>query len=204
MASSIKALFLDVGGVLMTNGWDRNLRRRVAEIFSIEEEEMAERHALVFDTFETGKLNFDEYLKRVIFYKKRNFTIGDVKKFAFEAVRPFTEMIAYVQELKKKYKLKIGVISNEGRELAEDRIQRFNLSEFVDFFIISSFVHFRKPDADIYRLALDVAQVKATEVIYIDDRALLITIAKDLGIFGIQYTSFENIKKNIEEILEKK
>ncbi len=190
----IKALFLDVGGVLMTNGWDHRLRMRTAETFGIEYEEMTDRHSLVFDTFETGKLSFDEYLKRIIFYKKRSFSMDEVKHFIFEAVQPYAEMIDYVKKLKKTYQLKIGVISNEGRELAVDRIRRFMLAEFVDFFIISSFVHFRKPDLDIYRLAIDVAQVPPTQTVYIDDRPLLIQVAKSLGLQGIHHTSVEATK----------
>ena len=92
-------------------------------------------------------------------------------------------------------------MSNEGRELAEDRIERFNLSEFVDFFIISSFVHFRKPDPDIYKLAIDVAQVALSEILYIENTLLLVEVAKGLGIPGIHYTSFEETKKHLERLL---
>lgn len=190
----IKALFLDVGGVLMTNGWDHRLRKLTAETFGIEYAEMTDHHGLVFDTFETGKLTFDEYLKRIIFYKERSFSIDEVKEFVFEAVRPFPEMIDFIKELKKNYHLKVGIISNEGRELAIDRIRRFQLGDFVDFFIMSSFVHFRKPDLDIYRLAIDTSQIPPSQTIYIDDRYLLTEIAKGVGLNAIHHTNLETTR----------
>lgn len=194
----VKALLLDVGGVLMTNGWDRNLRQKTAEIFGIDFDEMTSRHRLIFDTYETGKLTFDEYLKRIIFYEERPFTLSQVKEFIFNSVRPYNEMINYVCEIREKYKLKVGVVSNEGRELAVDRIHRFELPSFIDFFIISSFVHYRKPDADIYRLAIDVVQVPPSNIVYIDDRPLLIEVGKGLGLQGIQHKSVESTKSNLE------
>ncbi len=197
----IQALFLDIGGVLMTNGWDHSLRMRTAEKFNVNYEEMNQRHQLIFDTYETGKLTLDEYLKRVIFFETRPYTMQDVKQFIFESARPYTEMINFIKEIKSQYNLKVGVVSNEGRELAVDRIARFELSSFVDFFIISSFVHFMKPDADIYRLAIDVAQVPPSRIAYIDDRPMLIDVAKGLGLQGIHHKSVESTESALSLLL---
>ncbi len=188
----VQALFLDIGGVLMTNGWGHELRRETAETFGVDYDEMTARHHLIFDTYETGKLTFDEYLNRIIFYEERNCTLKEVKEFIFNAVRPYEDMLNYIREMKKKHNLKVGVVSNEGRELAVDRIRRFELSSFIDFFVVSSFVHYRKPDADIYRLAIDIAQVPPSNIVYIDDRSLLIEVAKGLGLQGIHHTSLES------------
>ena len=200
----VQALFLDVGGVLMTNGWDRTLRKKTAETFAVDLDEMTSRHQLIFDTYETGKLTFDEYLNRIIFFEERSFTLKEVKEFIFNAVRPFEEVINYIRQLKKEFNLKIGIVSNEGRELAVDRIRRFDLASFVDFFIISSFVHYRKPDADIYRLAIDVAQVPPSNIVYIDDRALLIEVAKGLGLQGIHHTSLDSTQAALDMLLKVK
>ncbi|MFZ0564994.1 MAG: HAD family phosphatase [Chlamydiales bacterium] len=197
----IRALFLDVGGVLMTNGWDHVLRRKTAETFNIEYDEMDTRHQLIFDTYETGKLTFDEYLRQIIFFKDRSFELKEIKSFIFNSVQPFEPMINYAKELKKQHGLKIGIVSNEGRELAVDRIQRFDLSSFVDFFIISSFVHYRKPDPDIFRLAIDVAQVPPTQTAYIDDRDLLIEVAKGLGLQGIHHKDIETTQSALSLLL---
>src|SRR5579871_5107596 len=90
--------------------------------------------------------------------------------------------------LKKKYNLKVAVVSNEGFELNDYRIKTFKLKEFVDFFICSGFVHFRKPDKDIYRIALNTAQVDASKVIYLEDRMMFVQVAESLGIRGIRHT----------------
>jgi putative hydrolase of the HAD superfamily len=99
-------------------------------------------------------------------------------------------MIEYVRQLKDKYKLKIAVVNNEGRELNEHRIRKFKLNQFVDFFISSCFVHFRKPDADIFRVALDIAQVPAEHVVYIEDVQMFVDVARDLGIRSIQHKNY--------------
>jgi len=200
----VKALLLDVGGVLMTNGWDHSLRAKVAEHFNIELDEMNARHGLVFDTFETGKISFDEYLTMVIFFEKRPYSLQDVKTFVFESVRPFQDTIDYIKAIKAEHNLKIGVVSNEGRELAVDRIRRFELTSFVDFFVVSSFVHYRKPDNDIYHLAIDIVQVPPSQIVYIDDRKLLIETAKRLGVQGIWHESLETTKANLENLLHVK
>jgi putative hydrolase of the HAD superfamily len=187
----IRTLFVDIGGVLLTNGWDHQARKRAAKIFSLDLDEMEDRHHLTFDTYEEGKLTLDEYLSRVVFYRKRSFTRAQFSKFMFAQSKPLPEMIELVRRLKSKYGLKIVVVSNEGRELNAHRIQTFKLAGFVDAFISSCFVHLRKPDEDIFRMALDIAQVPVGQVIYIDDRAMFVQIAKSLGIHGIHHTDYK-------------
>lgn len=174
----ITTIFTDVGGVLLTNGWGRSNRKKAIEIFNLDATETEERHHLTFDTYEVGKLSLDEYLERVVFYEERSFSINDFRGFMFEQSQPYPDMIGLMRSLKEKYKLKIAVVNNEGRELNDYRIKKFKLDSFVDFFISSSFVHFRKPDADIFKLALDVAQVPVNEIVYIDDRPLFVQVAE--------------------------
>jgi putative hydrolase of the HAD superfamily len=188
----ITALFLDIGGVLLTNGWDHNARRRAAETFDLDYGEMDERHHLTFDTYEEGKLTLDEYLGRVVFHEERPFSLDEFKSFMFAQSQPYPEMIAFIRTLKARYNLKIAAVSNEGRELTIYRIRQFDLGSFMDFFVSSCFVHYRKPDADIYRMALDIAQVAPEQVAYLDDRAMFVNIAKDLGIQGILHTGYES------------
>ena len=194
------ALFLDVGGVLLTNGWDRSMRRRAAETFHFDPADMDERHHLTFDTYELGKLSLDEYLNRMVFYKERPFTREQFKSFMFGQSQPFRQMIDLVRNLKKAYGLRVAVVSNEGRELTTYRIEKFGLGEFVDFFIASSFVHFRKPDADIYRIALDIAQVPIEEVLYIEDRLMFVEVAQGMGIRSIHHTGFESTRENLASL----
>ena len=188
----INTIFTDIGGVLLTNGWDTASRNKAVELFKLDPKETQDRHHLTFDTYEVGKLTLDEYLLRVVFYKKRSFTYDEFKKFMFRQSKPFPDMINMMKELKKKYYLKIAVVSNEGRELNDYRIKKFGLTDFVDFFISSSFVHFRKPDADIFKVALDVAQAKTSKIVYIDDRPLFVQVAASVGIKGIIHTGYDS------------
>ncbi len=185
----ITTLFLDIGGVLLSNGWGHVSRKLAAQVFNLDSDEMEERHLLNKGTLESGKLTLKEYLQRVVFFEERTFTPDQFQAFMFTQTTPHLEMIELIQQLKKKYQLKIAAVSNEGRELNAYRIKAFKLNQFVDFFISSCYVHLSKPDLDIFRLALDMAQVPAEQIVYIDDTLQFVEIARDLGIWGIRHTS---------------
>ena len=187
----ITTLFLDIGGVLLSNGWGRNCRRLAARHFNLDYDEFEERHHLSFTIYEEGKISLDDYLNRVVFFQERKFTPAMFRDFMFAQSLPDNEMIELARNMKEINHLKIAVVNNEGRELNEYRISKFGLNMFVDFFISSCFVHIRKPDPDIFRIALDIAQVKPGEVLYIEDRQLFIDVASDLGINCIHHTDFE-------------
>ncbi|PSR54587.1 hydrolase [Adhaeribacter arboris] len=192
---SIKALFLDIGGVFLTNGWDRAARKRAAEKFNLDYEQLNERHHLTFDTYESGKLSLDEYLERIVFYEDRPYSRQEFTQFIMDQTGPFPDMMAMVTELKHRYKLKSIAVNNEGREINAYRIQQFGLDKFIDTFVSSCFVHFRKPDHDIFRLALDVAQVAPEHSIYIDDRAMFVREAGSLGMHCIHHTSYATTRQ---------
>jgi putative hydrolase of the HAD superfamily len=194
-APSITTLFLDVGGVLLTNGWDRSTRKRAAEQFGLDPAEMEERHSLVFPRFEEGRLSLDEYLNWAVFHKERPFSREEFKGFMFAQPQSYPEMIELIRSLRARHRLKVAVVSNEGRELTIQRIQKFHLTEFVDFFVSSCFVHYRKPDAELYRTALDLSQVPPAEVVYIEDRAMFVEVARSLGIRSIHHVSYESTRE---------
>lgn len=185
---TITTLFVDIGGVLLTNGWDRHARQRAAETFGLQHSEMDERHHLTFDTYEEGKLTLDEYLARVIFYEPRSFTPQEFSDFMLAQSQPYDDTIAFLRQIKERHGLKVVAVSNEGRELTEYRIRTFDLASLFDVFISSCFVHYRKPDPDIYRMALDAVQAAPANVLYIDDRKMFVEVAQSLGIHGLQYT----------------
>ncbi len=195
---AITTLFLDIGGVLLTDGWGTRSRQLAVQKFNLDPEETEERHHMVFDTYEVGKLSLQEYLEKVVFYKRRNFTEKQFRQFMHSQSKCFIDMVELVRKVKKKYELKIAVVSNEGRELNEYRIRKFQLGRCVDFFISSSFVHFRKPDADIFKIALDIAQVAASEVLYIEDRPLFLEVAAKLGIRGIHHLDAATTAKELK------
>ena len=188
--SKFRALFLDVGGVLLTNGWDHHARRRAAKHFRLDWAEMEERHGLNFETHEEGRITFAEYLSRVVFYQKRPFTRGQFRRFMCAQSKPWADMIQMCVQLKVRYGLKLTVVSNESREVNAYRIQTFGLDRFVDSFISSCFVRLRKPDVEIFRLALDIAQVPAGQVVYIENTPMFVEVAETLGIRSILHTDY--------------
>jgi putative hydrolase of the HAD superfamily len=193
----ITTLFVDIGGVLLSNGWDRTARQLAATTFDLDYQEIDERHHLTFDTYEVGKLSLNEYLDRVVFYEERAFTRDQFLNFMYDQSRPFPEMIELVCRCKSVHNLKIAAVHNEGRELNAHRIEKFKLGRFIDFFITSCFVHFRKPDADIFRVALDMAQVEPAQVVYIEDRPMFVDVAGDLGIAGIVHTGYDATRREL-------
>ncbi len=196
----VTCLFVDIGGVLLTNGWDHHARKRAAEHFNLEVAEMEHRHHLTFDTYEEGKLSLEEYLNRVVFYQKQSFTFTQFQTFMFAQSTAHPEMIELVRILKAKYGLKIVVVSNEGRELNAHRISEFRLHEFVDCFVSSCFVHIRKPDLDIFRLALDIAQVPVHEIVYIENTRMFVQIAEGLGIRSILHTDYKSTSEKLASL----
>jgi putative hydrolase of the HAD superfamily len=198
--TQITTFFLDIGGVLLSNGWDRKTRKLAAESFALNFAEMDERHHLTFDTYEEGKLTLGEYLDRVVFYQERPFTPEQFQTYMFAQSIPYPEMIDLVCRLKSHYRLKVAAVNNEGRELNVHRIAAFKLEKFIDFFISSCFVHFRKPDADLFRIALDIAQVRPEQVVYIEDRPMFVEVAQDLGIRGILHTGYDATQKELARL----
>lgn len=201
--SKITTLFLDIGGVLLTDGWDRHLREKGAHRFCLDLADVEKRHKQYFDLFETDQINLDEYLEKVVFFKPRGFTRQAFKKFMFESMKPYPKMLSLFLEVKTQFNLRVFAVSNEGRELAEYRINNFNLTQLFDAFLVSSFVHLQKPNDAIYKMALDVSQAPIESVLYIDDRKNLIEKAESLGIPSLLHTSYEETKDSLLAKLQK-
>ena len=195
MKNRITTLFLDIGGVLLSNGWGHDFRKLTAEKFNIDYQEMEERHNIMFVTYEEGRITLNEYFDRVIFYKQRDFTQDQLREFMFSLSTPDLEMISFIKKIKAQYHLKIVAVSNEARELNAYRIRTFGLDEIFDFFVSSCYVQLRKPDPAIYKMALDTANVLPGQVIYIDDVQIFVDIAAGLGIKSIQHANMQSTSK---------
>lgn len=197
MTHVITTLFLDIGGVLLTNGWDRHVRARAEKEFGLDPIETEERHHLTWFGLEEDKISMDEYLDRTIFFKERDFTKSQFIEWVCTQTKELPHMIPFIKQLKEKHCLKIAVISNESRVLNNYRIQTFQLGSFVDFFISSCFVHCRKPDREIYRIALDLAQVQPDNVLYIEDTPMFVQVAQEMGIRSIVHSGFLSTKETM-------
>lgn len=192
-----RILFSDIGGVLGTNGWDAELRRRIAANFGVPLDEIESRHHLMFDSYERGYLEFEEYLGKVFFATPRRFTLEEVRDYTYNASVAWADNIEFFKRVKAVNRLKLGLISNEGRGITEHRIGKFGLRELADFMVISHFVHFRKPDPEIWRLALNLAQATPEESIYIDDRRMFADTAAELGFTSIQHVSLADTRDRL-------
>ena len=148
--------------------------------FKLEAVEMEARHQMVFVTYEEGKLTENEYLDHVVFFRSRPFTRGEFRKFMFAQSTPYPDMLKLVRELKGKYRLK------------DYRIQKFRLDGIVDAYISSCYVHLRKPDADIFRMALDLAHTPAQQVAYVENTPMFVEIATRLGIRCVLHTDYRS------------
>lgn len=195
----IKTLFLDIGGVLLTNGWGHESRQKAAEKFEFDYDEMNHLHEFIFNIYEIGRISLDEYLNTVLFYKPRAFTKEDFRAFMFSESRQLPHTLEWLVEWKKQTDVKIISINNEGRELNDYRIKKFGLHRCFDAFVSSCEVGMRKPDPGIFQLALGIAQVSVQECLYFDDRPMLVEAAKKAGIPALQHSGFEAAR----EILEK-
>ena len=193
-SSAITTLFIDVGNVLLTDSWGPAMRQRAVEQFGFDLTEVAQRSQLTFEGYEEGNISLDEYLDWVVFYQSRSFSREALKVFMLAQSQPQLDMIALVRDLKARYGLKVAVVTNDGREFFIHRVRQFELKAMVDFFIVSSFVHYRKPEPAIYRLALDIAQVEPSEVAYIDDQSLFVEVARKFGIQAIHHTGYDTTR----------
>lgn len=199
-ASSVKFLFFDVGGILLTNGWGHESREEAARLFGLDYEEVKELHTFIFNTYEAGSISLDEYLDTVVFNHPREFTREDFKNFMYEQSKELPDMLAWLKEWKKDCGFRIISINNEGKELNDYRIKKFKLHEAFDAFVSSCEVGIRKPDPKIFRLAMGIAQAQPQESVYFDDRKMFAIAAGKLGMQAYQHTSFETTKKILEQL----
>jgi putative hydrolase of the HAD superfamily len=197
---AIRALFWDVGGVLLSNAWDRTERAKALEHFHLDEEEFRARHEMVVSSFERGKITLDEYLDRTVFYRPRSFERDAFRDYMFSLSQPFPDVLRFAQALTDSGKYFMGTINNESRELNNLRIEKFGLRKIFRLFVSSCYVGFRKPERDIYRLALEITQIPADACCFIDDRALNLECAANLGMHTIQMQGLEQLRQDLAKL----
>ena len=185
-------LFVDVGCVLLKNGCDHLARKRAAKHFAIEWAEMEVQHSLTFELHEEGRLTFDDYLGLVVFNEKHAFTRSQFRNFICGQSRSFPRMLELVKKIKKQYGLKVVVVSNESREINASHFKEFNIGDFVDSFVSSCFVGFRKLGAEIFRLALDLVGARPEQIIYLENTPMFFGVSGELGIRSILHTGYKS------------
>lgn len=195
----VTALFWDLGGVVLTNGWDRTARRQAVEQFRLDWDEFEDRHELLLNGFETGEISLSEYLQRTVFYRERPFTRDDFKKFIFECSQPLPESLEVLSEVVNTKKYFVAALNNESTEINEYRIDRFRLRGFFEAFFSSCYLGVRKPDDGIYRSTLSISHRKPAECVFIDDRGLNLECAKELGMQVIHFRNANQLRQSLAE-----
>ena len=198
--AQIRAIFWDVGGVLLTNAWDRSQREAALERFKLDEEEFTDRHELVVSSFERGKIGLDEYLDRTVFYRTRPFSKDEFKNYVLRLSQPSEEVLSVARTLAGSGKYLMGTINNESRELNLYRIEKFGLRSIFSLFVSSCFVGLRKPEPEIYRLALEMTQKRPDECCFVDDRALNLEVAKRMGMYTIEMENAEELRSELQKL----
>jgi putative hydrolase of the HAD superfamily len=198
--AKITTVFSDVGGVLLTNGWDRDSRHRLVEKFNLDMGEFGDRHELVYTAFETGKLDMDRYLDRTVFYKPRSFSRDAVKEFMFAESQPFPNSLAFLARLAQSKKYLMATLNNESTELNQHRINTFGLRNYFSAFFSSCYLGVLKPDEAIYVLALQLVQCPPEECVFIDDRALNLECARWHGMNTIQFKNVGQLESDLRAL----
>lgn len=195
----ITTMFWDIGGVILTNGWDRASRREAATTFQFDWEEFQDRHELSFPAFDSGHITLDEYLDRTLFYRPRTFTREEFTAFMFAQSREYPDARALLDAVALPGKYLMGAINNEPLELNEYRIRAFDLRRNFLVFFSSCYVRARKPEELIFRVALEVTQRAPEECVFIDDRALNLENPRRLRMNTIHYENPRQLRSDLKK-----
>lgn len=196
--AEVSTLFWDNGGVILTNGWDRDARRKAVETFHLDWADFEDRHELMLDAFEKGEIALDEYLRRTIFYRERSFAVEEFREFMFDRSQPFPESLEFLGRLARQRKYAMAALNNESLEINEYRIQKFHLRDYFEAFFSSCYLRLRKPGAEIYTKALKITQCEPSECILIDDRELNLECARELGMKTIQFRNVAQLRDELK------
>ena len=196
--ADVPTLFFDVGGVLLTNGWDTSARRRAAELFKFDFQEFQTRHEMLKTAFETGRLSLKSYIQRAVFFRPRSFTPEDFTEFMFAQSQPLGDTLEWVRALARSGKCRLYTLNNESRELHEHRVKAFRLDSIFQGFLVSCYLGQAKPDEGIYLNALGIAACESKDAIFIDDRELNVEPALALGLNAILFEELESLQASLK------
>lgn len=195
--ANINTLFWDIGGVILTNGWDRGSRKEAATAFHLDWEEFQDRHDLSFPAFDSGQISLNEYLDRTLFYRQRSFTREEFTAFIFAQSREYPDIRVILDKVASSGKYFVGAINNEPLELNQYRIEAFDLRRSFQVFFSSCYVRSRKPEEAIFRVALEVTQRPPERCLFIDDRPLNLESPRRLGMHTIHHQNAGQLRSEL-------
>lgn len=194
----IKTIFFDIGGVLLTNGWDRHQRQATIGEFGLDYDEFQDRHDFVAHDFETGQMDLQEYLTRTVFYRDRDFSRAAFTASVFGHSKEVPGSLDLLDELAATG-VQLASLNNESREINEHRIHSFRLDTRLSLFLSSCYLGVKKPEKAMYELALQITQRQPEETVFVDDRELNLECAADLGIEGVHFTGIEGLRHTLSD-----
>jgi putative hydrolase of the HAD superfamily len=198
--ATLTTVFWDIGGVVLTNGWDHNSRMEAAKAFQLDWEEFRERHDLSFPAFDAGQITLDQYLDRTLFYRARPFTREEFTAFMFAQSKEYPETRQLLRDVARNQKYFVASINNEPRELNNYRIEAFALRNEFQVFFSSCYLNARKPEEHIFRIALEVSQRPPEQCVFIDDRSLNLENPRRLGMNVIHHRSAAQTRAELKAL----
>jgi putative hydrolase of the HAD superfamily len=199
--SEIRHIFFDIGGVLGTNGWDREQRERAVERFHLDAHDFQCRHEEIVGAWEEGRVSIDEYLDITIFYEPRDFSRHEFVEFMHSQSVPDLKTVAIARELTGQARFTLMTLNNESDELNRYRIGKFRISEIFEAFLSSCWLGVRKPTQNFYERGMGIAQADPRTSLFIDDRQQNLSPAKKLGMQVILFTSAAQLRSDLERVL---
>ena len=191
-------LFFDVGGVILTNGWDTGARKAAAAAFGLDYPEFQTRHEMLKTAFETGRLDLEAYMKRAVFHRPREFTPDEFRAFMFDRSKVLGDTLEWVRTLAATGRHRLFTLNNESRELHEYRVRAFGLGDVFRAFLTSCYLGQAKPDEDIYLNALGIAGCDPADAIFIDDRSLNVEPAHALGLKAFLFEGLDSLRERLK------
>jgi putative hydrolase of the HAD superfamily len=198
---NITTIFWDIGGVVLTNGWDTAARERAAEKFGLDRDDYGQRHAMAITELETGQITLNEYLGQTVFCSPRAFSPQSFRDFMFEQSRPIDGTLDVLAEVAATRRYLLGTLNNESRELNQFRLEKFGLRQWFSVFVCSSYLGVMKPAPAIFRIALDLVQRDPAEVLMIDDRPLNTEAAARAGMHVIHFRDAGQLRAELKQFI---
>jgi len=191
-------ILFDVGGVLLTNGWDHGERAAVAEQFHLDRVALETRHPAPYDAWERGAITADAYLDLTVFYEARSFSREEFLAAICAQSKPLPDgALGILKEVVASDKCRVGALNNEARETNEYRFDRFNLRAYFEFAFSSCYMGLRKPEPAIYRRTLDILGKAPERFLFIDDRAENAAGAASVGMKTIHFTGAQALRDEL-------
>ncbi len=191
-------ILFDVGGVLLTNGWDTRERAAAVKNFGLDAAALEIRHEEFFAAWERGEISGKAYLNAVVFYEPRNFPRGEFFAFMLSQSQLLPDgALPILEELSASNHYLLGALNNEARETNANRFSRFGLRRYFKIAFSSCYMGLRKPEPAMYRRAIDILGCPPQRILFIDDREENVAGAATAGIKAIKFTGAAALRSEL-------